>query len=71
MRGSGLRMPTSLESTTTSNSSSTGKVARHAEPNSFTLFVSNPTLSPSLRRRRIRCTTGQWMPSGMSRVKRW
>src|ERR687897_938118 len=71
MRGSGLRIPTSLESTTTSKSSSTGNVDRHAEPNSLTLFVSKPTLSLSRRSRWIRCTTGQWMPRGMSRVKAW
>ncbi len=46
MRGSGLRIPTSLESTTISNSSSTGNVARQWSPHSFTLFVSNAIGTP-------------------------
>ena len=42
MRGSGLRMPTSLESMTTSNSSSRGTMVRQYSRNSTTLLVISP-----------------------------
>ena len=43
MAGLGLRMPTSELSTTTSNSSSTGTIARHVAEPSRTLFVTSPS----------------------------
>ena len=59
---SGLRMPTWLESTTSSHSSSIGNIARQCSPNSLTLFVSSPTRSPRSFSSRILCTTIQCTP---------
>jgi hypothetical protein len=50
MRGSGLRIPTKAESTTTSKiSSSSGSLARQSGSHSRTLLVSSAVRRPRLR----------------------
>ena len=63
-------MPTWLESTTSSHSSSIGNIARQWSPNSLTLFVSNPMRRPRAFSSRILCTTIQCTPGAVVRQKR-
>jgi hypothetical protein len=51
-------MPTSLLSTTSSNSSSSGNMARHDSRNSRTLLVSTPRFTPASRRSCTNSITG-------------
>jgi hypothetical protein len=68
-RPPGLRILTRLESTISSHIS-IGNVARQCSPNSFTLFVSNPTRRPRSFNSRILWTTIQCTPGAVLRQKR-
>ena len=68
--GSGLRMPTSLESITASNSSASGSIARQPCENSRALLVTSAVRRPRARSRRVAATTASRAPPPLARHAR-